>query len=83
MNDELKKAVQKSQSAMQEAHSKERVAFKALLLTNQNYFGNLLESPFKPVFPISGNTHYEELACVGYHPQQERLEAVVYIYQPS
>jgi len=83
MNDELKKAVQKSKSAMQEAHSKERGAFKTLLLTNQNYFGNLLESPFKPVFPISGNTHYEELACVGYHPQQERLEGVVYIYQPS
>lgn len=83
MNDELKKAVQKSQAAMQKAHSKERAAFKALLLTNQNYFGNLLESPFKPVLPISGNTHYEELACVGYHPQQERLEAVVYVYQPS
>jgi hypothetical protein len=83
MNDELKKAVQKSQAAMQAAHSKERVRFKALLLTNPNYFGNLLESPFTPVLPISGNTHYEELACVGYHPQQERLEAVVYVYQPS
>ena len=68
---------------MQEAHAKERVTFKALLLTNPNYFGNLLESPFTPVLPISGNSHYEELACVGYHPQQERLEAVVYIYQPS
>jgi hypothetical protein len=83
MNDELKKAVKKSQAAMQEAHSKERAAFKTLLLTNQNYFGNLLESPFTPVLPISGNTHYEELACIGYHPQQERLEAVVYVYQPS
>ena len=83
MNDELKKAVQKSQAAIQKAHSKERVTFKALLLANPNYFGNLLESPFTPVLPISGNTHYEELACVGYHPQQERLEAVVYVYQPS
>jgi hypothetical protein len=83
MNDELKKAVQKSHTAMQEAHTKERVMFKSLLLTNQNYFGNLLESKFKTVLPIAGNTYYEELACVGYHPQQERLEAVVYIYQPS
>lgn len=83
MNDDLKKAVQKSKVAMQEAHSKERMRFKPLLLTNPNYFGNLLESSFTPVFPISGNTYYEELACVGYHPQQERLEAVVYVYQPS
>ncbi len=83
MNSELKKAVEKSQATMQEAHSTERKTFKALLLTNPNYFGNLAESQFKPILPISGNTYYEELACVGYQPQQERLEGVVYIYQPS
>lgn len=83
MNDELKKAVQKSQAVLQEAHAKERDKFKALLLTNPNYFGNLAESKFQPVLPISGNTFYEELACIGYHPQQRRLEGVVYIYQPS
>lgn len=83
MNTELKKAVQKSQAVMQEAHLKERGAFKVLLLANPNYFGNLLESKFKPVLPVSGSTYYEELACVGYHPQQQRLEAVVYVYQPS
>src|SRR5215510_5360994 len=83
MNDELKKAVQKSHVALQEAHPKERATFKSLLLTNPNYFGNLAESPFTPVLPISGNTHYEELGCVGYHPQQQRLEGVVYIYQPT
>ena len=83
MNDEIKKAVQKSRSASQVAHPKERASFKALLLTNPNYFGNLLESPFAPILPISGNTHYEELGCVGYHPQQRRLEAVVYINQPG
>lgn len=83
MNDELKKAVQKSQATLQEAHSKERSTFKTLLLTNPNYFGNLLTSEFQPVLPISGNTFYEELACVGYHPQQRRLEGVVYVYQPS
>jgi len=83
MNDELKKAVQKSHVVMQEAHTEKRLKFKSLLLTNPNYFGNLLESEFTPVFPISGNTYYEELGCVGYHPQQKTLEAVVYIYQPS
>lgn len=83
MNDELKKAVQKSQATMQESHSKERNTFKTLLLTNPNYFGNLLSSQFKPVLAISGNTFYEELKCIGYHPQHRRLEGVVYIYQPS
>jgi hypothetical protein len=68
---------------MHEAHQRERLAFKSLLLANPNYFGNLAESSFKPVLAISGNTHYEELACVGYHPQVEYLEGVVYIYQPS
>lgn len=83
MNDELKKAVQKSRATMQESHSKERGMFRSLLLTNPNYFGNLLSSQFTPVLPLSNNTFYEELACIGYHPQQKRLEGVVYIYQPS
>ena len=83
MNDEIKKAVQKSRASTQIAHPEQRANFKTLLLTNPNYFGNLGESPFKPVLPVAGNTHYEELGCVGYHPQQERLEGVVYIYQPS
>jgi hypothetical protein len=70
MDDELRKAVEKSQAVMQSAHPKERAAFKALVLANPNYFGNLAVSPFKPVLPVSRNTHYEELACVGYHPRQ-------------
>ena len=73
MSDETKRAGQKSRAASQAGFPRERAAFKPLLLTNPNYFGNLVESPFQPVLPISGNTFYEELACVGYHPQQERL----------
>lgn len=83
MNDEIKKAVQKSRASTQAAHVEQRTNFKTLLLTNPNYFGNLSNSAFTPIFPLSGNTHYEELGCVGYHPQQEQLEGVVYIYQPS
>ena len=83
MNDEMKKTARKAPAGTQRAFAKERAAFKPLLLTNPNYFGNLLESTLKAIVPISGNTHYEELGCVGYHPQQERLEGVVYIYQPS
>ncbi len=83
MNDELKKAVSKSQAAIKGAYPKERAQYKALLLANPNYFGTLDSSPFKVVLPLAGNTYYEELSCVGYHPQEERLEAVVYVYQPS
>jgi hypothetical protein len=83
MNGDLKKAIDKSAATTQGGHTQERERFKGLLLANPNYFGNLVESPFKVVLPISGNTYYEELACVGYQPQQQRLEGVVYIYQPS
>jgi hypothetical protein len=81
--EDLKKAVRKAQATSKEAFTKERGAFKSLLLANPNYFGNLSDSPFKSVLPISGNTYYEELGCVGYQPQQRRLEGVVYIYQPG
>jgi hypothetical protein len=83
MNDDIKKAVQKSRAAVQQPHPKERAGFKSLLLANPNYFGNLADSQFTPVLGISENTHYEELSCVGYHPQQRRLEGVIYVYQPS
>lgn len=83
MDIELKKAVKKSQVALQAAYPKERSSFKTLLLANPNYFGNLVKSPFKSVLAISSNTYYEELICVGYHPQQRRLEGIVYIYQPT
>ncbi|HTV22378.1 MAG TPA: hypothetical protein VMG12_27005 [Polyangiaceae bacterium] len=83
MNQDVKKAVAKSRAAVQQAHPRERAAFKSLLLANPNHFGNLVESPFPSVLGVAGNTHYEELACVGYHPQQERLEGVVYVYQTS
>jgi len=65
------------------AHPKQRVGFKTLLLSNPNYFGNLAGSKFQPVFPLSGDTYYEKLTCVGYQPQQKRLEAVVHVYQPG
>lgn len=57
----------------------ERKQFRALLLKNPNYFGNIKISPFKPVKVIINNTSYEELKCIGYNPQPQRLEAVVLI----
>jgi hypothetical protein len=60
---------------------KERAQFRALLVGNPNYFGNVAAGPFAPVFAIKGNPTYEEIKCVGFHPQSERLDAVVFVKQ--
>jgi hypothetical protein len=57
----------------------ERANFRALILANPNYFGTIAKSPLKPVKVMSQNEAYEELKCVGYNPQFERLEAVVHL----
>jgi len=59
-----------------------RLNFRQLIIQNPNYFGNLKASPFKPVAQQSGNTTYEELGCVGFQPQENLLNAVVYIKLP-
>jgi hypothetical protein len=58
-----------------------RQNFHALLLANPNFFGNIAESPFKPVLSILGNTEYESIGCVGYNPQLEQLRATINIKQ--
>lgn len=63
----------------QQAFAKERAQFKALLLSNPNYFGNLKDSEFEAQLNIQFNTFYESIGCVGYQPQANRLEAVVFI----
>jgi len=64
-------------------HAVQRGRFRALLLANPNYFGNLKASPFKPVLQIASDTVYEEIGCVGFHPATNQLEAVVYVKQPT
>jgi hypothetical protein len=64
-------------------YDRERRQFRTLLMSNPNYFGNLKVSPFKPVLSIQSNTTYEEIGCVGFQPQFDRLEAVVYVNQSS
>lgn len=58
---------------------KERTHFKELLLVN--HFGTIPDSKLKPVAKAAGNTTYEELTCVGYHPAAKRLQATVNIKQ--
>jgi hypothetical protein len=72
-----------NKATISKAFAHERTFYKTLLLTNPNYFGTLGKSKFKPVLPMAGNTYYEALGCVGFHPQQQRLEAVVYVNQPG
>lgn len=59
----------------------ERKRFLPLLLSNPNYFGNIENSPLKHVKKIVANDSYEQLKCVGYNPQLNRLEGVVWIKQ--
>jgi hypothetical protein len=70
------------QTTETEAFEEERSHFRALLLANPNYFGNLKQSAFEPIMEIVGNTFYEEIGCVGFQPQFDRLEAVIYVNQP-
>ncbi|MFL6660178.1 MAG: hypothetical protein ACJ8GW_18985 [Massilia sp.] len=61
----------------------ERTKFRALVLGNPNYFGNLQNSPFPPVLNITLDKTFEQIGCVGFQPQFNRLDAVVYINQAS
>jgi len=60
----------------------ERSQFSRLLQLNPNYFGMLPHSTFKSVAAIKGNTTYEEIGCIGYHPEREELRATVVVKQP-
>jgi hypothetical protein len=62
---------------------KERSDFHKLIAGNPNYFGNLKQSAFKPVFTIGSDTTYEELTCIGFNPASNVLEAVIQIKQPG
>lgn len=68
--------------AAQLPNLRERTQFRALLLANPNYFGNLKVSALPPVLNLQANTSYEAIGCVGYQPQARRLEAVIFINHP-
>lgn len=65
------------------AVARERVQFRRLLAANPNYFGNLVESPFKAVKVITYDVAFEEVTCLGYSPALDLLEATVQIKLPS
>ncbi len=60
----------------------ERRQFKALLVSNPNYFGNYPESGYEVVTEISKKTKYEEITCVGFNPDTNILTATVQVKLP-
>lgn len=63
-----------------------RVKQNFLLLKNPNYFGiqdkeSPLNEQFKPELELLYNTFYEELTCVSYKPDVQRLSAIVKVKQ--
>ena len=60
-----------------------RSAFRSLLTANPNHFGTLAETPLGPLFPVvepkSADTGFEEIGCVSYSPERDRLEATVVV----
>lgn len=61
----------------------ERLQFHKLIAKNPNYFGNLPELKFPPVFELLNDTVFEELTCVGYNPDRGILEAVIHVKQAT
>ncbi len=61
----------------------ERAHFKALVLKNPNYFGNMPELGFPSIKALSQSRAYEELTCIGLHPEGRKLQAVVNIKRSS
>lgn len=55
---------------------KSRYSFMEFIKANPNYFGTIIGSTAKPVLPMKYNTKYEELICLGLHPETDLLEAV-------
>ena len=83
MDDQQKSSDSRPGRASKTDEPRERVAFKQLLASNANYFGNFPESGLKPVKPIAGNTTFEQLTCVGYNLPLSLLEATVHIKLPG
>lgn len=65
----------------------ERAQFRALIVANPNHFGTRRAQALTPnaaataVLAMAQNTTYEEVTCVGFSPQANRLDAVVRLKQ--
>jgi hypothetical protein len=73
----MAKELKKKRVAKLPMLEKARVEFKKLLITNPNYFGTAPKVKIKPVLQMKYNTKYEEVACVGFYPESDLLEAII------
>ncbi len=62
---------------------RERRMFRLLLQSNPNYFGNAAFSHLPARSPVSCNTYYEALSCLGYSPEKRQLAAVISLFRSS
>ena len=62
---------------------RERRMFRLLLQSNPNYFGNAPFSHLPVRSPVSCNTYYEALSCLGYSPEKRQLAAVIGLYRST
>ena len=61
----------------------ERQHFRALVLGNPNYFGNIEGSELPSVKVLKSITTYEQLVCAGLNPAFDRLEAIIHVKQDA
>lgn len=59
-----------------------RGKFRFLLAANPNYFGSFPDLGFDVQDPKAGDTGYEELDCVSYSPNRNRIEATFLVKRP-
>jgi hypothetical protein len=62
--------------------------FRLLLLQNPDYFGNLTQAGipikgFEPAVNMVSNTDYEELTCISFNPDTNKIGAVIQIKQST
>ncbi|WP_426595549.1 hypothetical protein ACPPVS_08170 [Cellulomonas sp. McL0617] len=60
-----------------------RLQFRRLITANPNHFGTLTDKALAELLPViepkQSDTAYEEIGCVSYSPERDRLEATIVI----
>jgi hypothetical protein len=60
-----------------------RRAFRRLIAANPNHFGTLQDKALAELLPVvepkQSDTAYEEIGCVSYSPERDRLEATIVV----
>ena len=64
-----------------------RSSFRSFITANPNHFGTLADTLLGDLFPTvepkTSDTSFEEIGCVSYSPERDRLEATVVVTRPT